>query len=598
MNLKKYVEIAPSSAGVYRMLDIHKNLLYVGKAKNIANRLAQYLQINNLSIRIQKMVAQIDIVEFIVCKTEKEALLLEANLIKSLKPKYNILLKDDKSFPYLVIRTDHQYPQLIKYRGKKNNLSGKYFGPFASIKNLNIALEELQKIFPLRTCSDHYLASRIRPCIQYEIKKCSAPCVNKISQDDYNNISSELEFFLKGNTSNIQDSLVEKMQLASDNLEYEKAANYRDRIVSLNQIQSKKYVSTDLGNSDIIALYIKNYQCCIEIFFFRSGQNLGNKSYYPEQIEDLTPQEILAAFIVHFYQNHEVPKNIIINYELEEKKSIEDLFNIKIFVPKLGEKKRILDFAIDNAKNSLNLKLVKNNQNTQLLLETKNTLNIKNNISRIDVFDNSHLSGTNAVSAMIVFVNNIFSKKEYRLFKFKEANTENDYAMMAEAVKRRYSKLLLQYPSYEEEKWPDLILIDGGPGHLAVITEVLDQLSLDIPLFCIAKGATRTGGKETFYSKNQAPFTLSNHNMVMQFMQRLRDEAHRFAIENHRKNRNKENFTTSLDHIDFIGERRKKLLLNYFGSVSSIKDASIDELRKVKSISKNIAEQIYNYYKN
>lgn len=596
--IKSFIKQAPETPGVYRMLDQSGNILYIGKAKNLNNRIAQYLTTNSLSERIRIMVEQISSIEIIECRSENEAILLEANLIKSLQPKYNILLKDDKSFPYILIREDHPFGQVLKHRGTKK-IKGKYFGPFASINHLNKAIETIQKIFLLRTCTDHYFASRQRPCIQYEIKRCSAPCVGKINEEQYLKLIQQAEDFLEGKSSKLQRELKKKMEEASNNLQYEKAAEFRDRINALNSMQAQQSITANNINADFIAIIIEGNICCIEIFFFRGGQNFGNKAYFPEQIEDLKIDEILSIFISNFYQHNEVPEEIITSHQLAEEKQLSQIFNTKFSISKSGYKRKIIDFALSNAYSAINFKIKHHKYRKFILEELEKTLTTDRNIHRIDVFDNSHLFGKDAVSAMIVSIDGEFSKKHYRLYNPAISNSDNDYQMMQEAITRRYSKLLQEHPNYTQYKWPDLVIIDGGPAHLSIVSEIIHKnLSMQVTIIAIAKGESRDGGNETIYSINQPPLFLKNDNHIMKYIQNLRDEAHRFAITNHRSKRKKKNFESALDSILGIGSHRKKLLLSHFGTVQAIANASINELLNVHSIDNKLAERIFEYFRH
>lgn len=594
--IKNFLKTSPTAPGVYRMLDHKGNVLYIGKAKNIANRLSSYANFNGLSDRIISMINKTSFIEVIITKNEIEALLLEASLIKNLKPKFNILLKDDKSFPYILLRQDHEFGQILKHRGAKK-YKGKYFGPFASISDVNNSIETLQRIFMLRTCSDHFFASRTRPCIQYEIKRCSAPCTIKIAKEDYQKSCEQAEKFLNGKSSEIQKELHFFMSEESKKLNFEKAALLRDKMTALNNIQAKNSITFNIKDSDIIAIDLENNFCAIQIFFFRAGQNYGNKSYFPEQIEEITPEEILSIFIADFYQHNSLPKEILVNATPTNHDELEEIFKTKITKPKSGDKLKIVDFAFQNAKNSLETKISKKTKQENLFKALANLFNVPNLIHRIDVFDNSHISGKFALSAMIVSTIDGFSKKHYRVFDIKGANKQDDYAMMKEGLTRGYLRMLKECPSYQQGIWPDLIVIDGGPGHLSIANEVFQNLKLKIPFICVAKGDKRNAGGETFYQNEKTPINLENNNIVMQFIQNLRDEAHRFAITKHRNKRDKDNLTSMLDKIPNIGPARKKILLQHFGSAKKVAEASITELNMVESIDAKTAEVIYKFFR-
>ena len=591
--LKDFIKTCPNKTGVYRMLDKKNNILYIGKAKNLVKRLTNYVNLTNLSNRICTMVQMIAKIEIIVCRSEKESLLLEASLIKNLKPKFNILLTDDKSFPSILIRKDHDFGQILKHRGQKLH-QGEYFGPFASSADVNKTIEILQKIFLLRTCSDNFFNARKRPCIQYQIKKCSAPCVGYISKEEYDLNLRSSEKFLKGKSIEIQQDLADLMNKESLAKRYEKAAIYRDMIVALNNIQAKNRMNFNVKECDIIAIYKEGNFCAIQIFFIRGGQNFGNKSYFPQQIEESNESEILALFIADFYQHNIPPKLIILNKEPNDKEEIEEIFKTKFSIPKTGDKAKLVDFALQNAKSALISKLLQKETQEKLFEDLANLFLLKTKIKRIDVFDNSHISGTSAIGAMIVATDAGFNKKHYRIFNIKEANTENDYDMMDEVLTRRYSKMIAD----KDHIPPDLIIIDGGPGHLSVANKVFSKLNINIPFVCIAKGDKRNAGFETIYQNNKNPLNLPNDNNVMQFLQRLRDEAHRFAIFTHRNKRKKTIEKSILDDIPNIGPKRKQILLNHFGSAKNVASASVEDLCMVKTIDKSTAEGIYNYFNN
>jgi excinuclease ABC subunit C len=593
--IKKFLSSATTRAGVYRMLDNTGKVLYVGKAKNLFNRLSSYTLINSLSKKTATMISKTSSLEIIVCETEKEALLLEASLIRSLKPKFNIHLKDDKSFPYILIRTDHEYGQILKHRGQKQK-NGLYFGPFASANSVNKIVDYLQKIFLIRPCSDVFFASRKRPCIQYDIKKCSGPCTGKINKEDYDLNLKQAILFLQGKNKTIRETLIAKMNEASEKHLYEKAAEYRDRIVALNEVQSRQNIALNGEDCDYIAISCQETLCCIQIFMFRNGQNYGNKSYFPEQTEGHSDQEILEMFLLNFYKQVDCPKKVYVNVKLENKEILEEILTTTIIIPKSSAQKNIMNFVYDNTSNTLITHLAQGKKQENTFFAISQDLGTHTAIKRIDAFDNSHISGKFSVGAMIVCTAQGFSKKDYRLYNIKENFNGNDYEMMREVLTRRYKKMLLEYSEYTELAWPDLIIIDGGPGHLSTVQNLFKELNLNIPFICIAKGATRTGGNEKIYTHDNRILQLNNRDITLQFMQRLRDEVHRFAISSHRNKRSKENFSSTLTEIPNIGQTRRKNLMEHFGSVSAISQASIAELTQVKLISSKIAELIYSHF--
>ncbi len=594
--IKKFLPSATTRAGVYRMLDENGQVLYVGKAKNLFNRLSSYTLINTFSRKTASMISKTNSLEIIVCETEKEALLLEASLIRALKPKFNILLKDDKSFPYILIRTDHDFGQILKHRGQKKE-NGIYFGPFASAHSVNKIVDYLQKIFLIRPCSDAFFASRKRPCIQYDIKKCSAPCTNKINKQDYDQNLQQVILFLQGKNKKIRETLINDMNEASEKQLYEKAAKYRDRIVALNEVQSRQNIALNGEDCDYIAITNQETLYCVQIFMFRNGQNYGNKSYFPEQTEDLNEQEILEIFLLNFYKQVDCPRKIYLNVKLDNKNILEEILSTNIVLPQKQAQKNIMSFVHDNTTNTLITHLAQGKKQENTFFAINQLLNINTEIKRIDAFDNSHISGKFSVGAMVVCTTQGFSKNDYRLYNIKENSNGNDYEMMRETLSRRYKKMLNEYPTYTELAWPDLIIIDGGPGHLSLVQNLFNELNLNIPFICIAKGETRTGGNEKIYTHDHKILQLSNKDIALQFMQRLRDEVHRFAITAHRKKRTKDNFSSSLTEIPNIGETRKRNLIEHFGSLEAITQASLTELKQVKLISAKLAEDIYNYFK-
>lgn len=592
--------------GIYRMLDAHDKVIYVGKARNLKKRLLNYTHFDKLVNRIKMMVFQIAKIEVTITNTEAEALLLEANLIKKLQPRYNILLKDDKSFPYIVIKEDHPFPQITKYRGKK--LQDRYFGPFASVKAVNDTIAQIQKIFLLRPCSDNYFANRKRACLQYQIRRCSAPCVDKVSQEDYKDLVEQTIAFLSGKTNALQKRLSSLMAESSRKMDYEKAAIYRDKIRSLTAVQASQSITIDrMEDADIIALAREGKISCVQIFFFRAGQNFGNKSYFPVHSEDSTELQILLAFIGQFYQNHIPPKHIILQNKIAEDDSkliVQALYNlhqvkVKFIYPKMGNKLGAVKIAQQNAKEALRVKISEQISKANILIEIKNLFAVEKNIKKIEVYDNSHIMGRYAVGAMIVAGESGFIKNEYRKFNIdnsKMLTGGDDYEMLKQVFTRRFARLIKEYPVYTEGVWPDLVIIDGGIGHFNIANRVLQNLNInDIKLVAMAKGIERNAGKEQFFIQKGA-LTLDKTLPVMRYLQIIRDEAHRFAIGSHRIKRSKSTLKSTIDNIPTIGKKRKNLLLNHFGSIEAIQEASIEELSKVELINKKIATIIYNYF--
>ncbi len=596
----------PELPGVYRMIDAGGEVLYVGKAKNLVKRLTNYTQAARLEYRIQNMVANIASLEVITTASEAEALLLEANLIKKYEPKYNILLKDDKSYPYILLTKDETgFPRIVKHRGQKTE-KGKYYGPFPSAGAVNKAIADLQKAFLIRPCSDSFFDARKRPCMEYQIKRCSAPCVNKISKEDYAALTKQATDFLEGRSREVQEQLVGLMEKESAAMNYEKAASYRDRIKALNQIQAKQNIHMDsVKDADVIGIYQESGQCCIQVFFFRSGNNLGNSPFYPKHTEGASAAEVLSSFLVQFYTNNPPPAEIIISQAIDGKNTIEEaLFSlsghkVKITVPKAGGRLKLIQEAVKNAEGSIRQKILGKAKQEMLLTEVAKLFDLPAKPKRIEVYDNSHIMGKYEIGAMIVAGEEGFNKKAYRRFNIKGDAFEkgDDYAMLEQVLLRRFSRLKQEHPTRQDNIWPDLLLIDGGAGHMSTALRVLTQLGLenDIKFACIAKGPDRNAGREQFFMPGREPFQLPHESPVLYYLQILRDEAHRFAIGSHRNKRAKSVTKSLLDEIPNIGGKRKKLLLNHFGSVDDIKNASIDELMKVEGINRKTAEVIYGF---
>ena len=599
--IRKELPLIPKSPGVYRMLDHKDVILYVGKAKNLPNRLKSYVAEKNHIIRTARMLSQTFKLEITTTANESEALLLEANLIKKHKPKFNILLKDDKSFPFVFISNKDQWPQVTKHRGKKDK-EGFYFGPFASAGTANWTIKMLQKIFQLRVCDDSTFKNRKRPCMLYQIKRCSGPCVNYIDKKDYEKSVEHAIQFVSGKSRDIQKNLSEQMEEASEKLDFERASIFRDRIKSLNIIQSSQRINeANLVDADVIAAYKESGKTCIQVFFYRSKQNWGNQAYFPKHDPDQDITEIMSSFLMQFYENKNVPKLIIINSDIKDKKLIEETLSkkenntISINVAKKGIKAKVIAIAEKNAKESLNRKIYETNNNKNLFEGVSKKFDLKNNISLVEVYDNSHISGTNSVGAMITFGNEGFIKKRYRKFDIKTKGAEqDDFAMLKEVLTRRFKRAILEKGNYLT--FPDLILIDGGKGQYSSAKEVLDEFGLhDLPMIAIAKGKMRNSGDETFFYKGKS-FKFEKNDPTLFFMQRLRDEAHRFAVNSHRAKRAKGITKSLLDQIDGIGSIRKRALLNHFGSARAVESASFDEIKSVEGVEEKVAKKIYNFF--
>jgi excinuclease ABC subunit C len=599
--IRKELSLIPKSPGIYRMLNHKGDILYVGKAKSLPNRLKSYVSEKNHIIRTERMLSQTFKIEITTTANESEALLLEANLIKKFKPKFNILLKDDKSFPFIFIGNKDQWPQVTKHRGKKDK-DGFYFGPFASAGSANWTIKMLQKIFLLRVCDDTTFKNRKRPCILYQIKRCSGPCVGYVEKNDYKNSVDDAIKFISGKSREIQKNLSKQMEEASEKLDFEKASIFRDRIKSLNIIQSSQRINeANLVEADVIAAYKESGKTCIQVFFYRSKQNWGNQSYFPKHDPDQNISEIMSSFLMQFYENKNVPKLIILNLDIKDKKLIEqtlsakDKKNISITIAKKGTKAKVVSLAEKNAKESLNRKLYETNNNKSLFEGVSKKFNLKNNISLVEVYDNSHIQGTNSVGAMVTFGDEGFIKKRYRKFDIKTRNAEqDDYAMLREVLTRRFKRAILEKENYLT--FPDLVLIDGGKGQYSAVREVLNELGLyDIPMIAIAKSKLRNSGNETFFY-NGKTFKFEKNDPTLFFLQRLRDEAHRFAINAHRAKRQKGIRRSLLDQINGIGSMRKRSLLNHFGSARAVESASLEEIKSVEGVEEKVAKKIYNFF--
>ena len=603
-NIKEIIDQSPSSSGIYKMLNEKEEIMYVGKAKNLQNRLKSYLNTNNLSNRIRRMVSRISNIEVIITETEKEALLLEANLIKKLKPPFNILLRDDKSFPYIFINHEQEFPQISKHRGKQK-YKGKYFGPFATINSLNYTLKILQKVFLLRSCDDTIFQNRSKPCLLYQIERCSGPCVDyTLSKKEYLQSVKNAEHFLSGQHSNLQEELSSKMDEESKSLNYEKAASYRDKIVALTQIQSQQNINLyDVKNTDVISISRKGNKSCVQVFIYRSGQNWGNRSYFPKHSDEVETYEILERFIVDFYTRYSPPKNVLLNLPIKNSSLIEtslkSIYNYKtsFFVPKKGKKLDIVNYASRNSELALKNHIAQSHSDKENLSQLSKALNITKKIKRVEAYDNSHLSGKNAVGAMIVYSEEGFEKKSYRKFNIDSSKVKlgDDYGMMRHVLERRFSKEAIKN-SKKYEKLPDLLVIDGGKGHYDLAKEILETKGLnEMELISIFKGEGRKESLDQIIYKNKKNFIDKNTPSFF-FIQRIRDESHRYAIGAHKAKRKREMNASELEPIEGLGRSRRKLLLNHFGSVKNIKNASAQDMMKVRGISKLLSEKIYAYF--
>jgi len=601
--IRKKIPLISNSPGVYRMLDKKNQVLYVGKAKNLPNRLKSYAFDKNQTIRTERMLALTNNLEIITTDNEAEALLLEANLIKKFKPKFNVLLRDDKSFPYIFIEKDCDWPQLSKHRGKKNK-NGYYFGPFASVGSANWTIKILQKVFLLRVCNDSVFKNRDRPCILYQIKRCSAPCVNYLNKNEYSKLVKDSVLFLSGKSKSIQKKMSLEMEKSSEKMNYEKAAILRDRIKALTQIQSSQNISSaNLENADVISVAQEAGKTCVQVFFYRSKQNWGNQSYFPLHDKSHTAEEVLTSFITQFYENKNVPVEIILNKKIKDLSLIKAALEkkekkfISIKNPIKGDGLKLSKMAEKNAKEALTRKIFESETNIKLLDQVADKFKLDILPRTVEVYDNSHIQGSNSVGALITFGSEGFIKKQYRKFniKNKELNPGDDYGMLKEVFERRFSKII-KNKKQTDLVIPDLVIIDGGKGQYSVGRKILDEYGFhDIPIIAIAKGKNRNKSEETFFHKTSA-IKLSKREPLLFFLQRLRDEAHRFAISSHRMKRKKNLTKSLLDQINGIGRTRKRALLNYFGSAKAVESASFDDLKKVEGIEIAVAKKVHDFF--
>lgn len=603
--IANYVKRLPGKPGVYRMFDEYGTVLYVGKAKDLKKRVTAYTSYDRHPTRLRRMIRATTAMEFVITDSETEALILEASLIKRLKPRYNILLRDDKSFPYILVRKDHAAAQVTKHRGARK-IKGDYYGPFASAGAVNRTLDTLQRAFRLRNCSDSYYDARTRPCLQYQIKRCSAPCTGEIQLDEYQGLIEDAEAFLNGKSDKLRQKLQGEMEAASKAMAFEKAAELRDRLRAMAKVTTKSGASninpTTFTDADVIGLYSAGGQSCVQVFFFRAGQNWGNSSHFPRHSKDDTAAQIIEAFIAQFYSNKPVPKQVLLSHTPEEEALITQALcekanrKIEVLIPQRGEKKKIVGQAVKNAQEALGRKLAETGAQEKLLKEIQEIFGMEDVPQRIEVYDNSHIQGTNAIGAFIVAGPEGFQKRDYRTFNIKDTTITpgDDFGMMREVLQRRFARLSKD-PKLE---WPDLVIIDGGKGQLSAVTETLEKLNvLDrISLVAIAKGPDRNAGRETFHMNGRGMFTLPMRTPALYYLQRLRDEAHRFAIGTHRARRKKSMVSNPLDGIDGIGPGRKKALLNHFGSAKAVKGATVEDLASVEGVSQKLAQTIHDYF--
>ncbi|WP_322890430.1 MULTISPECIES: excinuclease ABC subunit UvrC [unclassified Yoonia] len=600
-----YLRSLDSSPGVYRMLDAESRVLYVGKARNLKARVSNYARPGNHSPRIARMISETATMMFLTTRTETEALLLEQNLIKQLKPRYNVLLRDDKSFPNILVTKDHDFPMIRKHRGAKSQ-KGDYYGPFAGAGAVNRTLSQLQRVFLLRNCSDSDFETRTRPCLQYQIKRCSGPCCGMISKDDYALSVKEAENFLQGRTKGIQEALAAQMQAASDDMLFERAAALRDRIKALTQVQSAQGINPqNTAEADVIALHTDGGQACVQVFFIRANQNWGNHDYYPRISGEEDMAEVMEAFVGQFYAGREPPRMLILSHGLDN----DDLMaaalaekagrKVEIVIPQRGEKAELVQNALRNARESLARKMSETATQSRLLKGLAEAFDLPKVPQRIEVYDNSHIQGAHAVGAMVVAGPDGFDKNQYRKFNIRgdDLTPGDDFGMMKEVLKRRFQRLIKEDPERTQGTWPDLLLIDGGQGQVSAVRQIMDDMGVsDIPMVGVAKGLDRDAGKEEFHRTGKPVMALRHNDPVLYFVQRMRDEVHRFAIGTHRAKRSKAIGATPLDDVPGVGATRKRALLAHFGSAKAVARANLADLKAVDGVSANMAQVIYDYF--
>jgi excinuclease ABC subunit C len=603
--IQGYLRALDASPGVYRMLDSESRVLYVGKARNLRARVSNYARPQGHSPRIARMISLTASMMFLTTRTETEALLLEQNLIKQLKPKFNVLLRDDKSFPNILVTKDHPFPQIKKHRGAKKE-KGNYYGPFASAGAVNRTLNQLQRVFLLRDCSDSMFESRTRPCLQYQIKRCSAPCVGRVSREAYAASVADAQKFLTGKTTDIQNRLAAEMAEASEAMEFERAAALRDRIKALTMVQTAQGINPQgVQEADIVALHMEGGQACVQVFFIRANQNWGNRDYYPRVGDHVDAAEVLEAFLGQFYDTREPPRQILLSNEIENPDLMAEALSgklgrkVELLVPKRGEKAELVDSALRNAREQLARKMAESATQAKLLRGLAEAFHLEKTPERVEVYDNSHIQGAHAVGAMIVAGPDGFEKNSYRKFNIKgeELTPGDDFGMMKEVLSRRFKRLIKEDPDRKEGHWPDLLLIDGGAGQVSAVAGIMSEFGVgDIPMVGVAKGLDRDAGKEEFHRVGKQPFALRHNDPVLYFIQRLRDEAHRFAIGTHRAKRSKAVGATPLDDVPGVGSARKRALLAHFGSAKAVARANLSDLKAVEGVSGKLAEKIYDFF--
>src|SRR4051794_16423669 len=602
--IREVLKTLPVRPGVYRMQDARGDVLYVGKARTLKNRVTSYTQVARLPKRLQRMVSQTRSMTVVTTRTEAEALLLEAQLIKRFRPPYNVLLRDDKSFPFILLREDHRFPRVQKHRGARR-IKGQYYGPFASAGSVTRTLNALQKLFLLRSCSDSFFENRSRPCLLFQIKRCSAPCVDRIGAQDYGELVDEAKEFLAGKSTGVQARLSKQMAIAAEKQDYELAAVYRDRLRALTYIQGSQTVHAEgLGDADVFALACKAGTISIQAFFIRGGQNWGHRAFFPAHVNEVPEVEVMSSFLVQFYEDMPPPRRILLDRDLPDRELLEEALSeraerkVVIERPQRGARRKLLEQAQRNAEEALDRRLAETTTQGKILRELADTFELADVPKRIEVYDNSHIMGTNATGAMIVAGPEGFRKNSYRKFNIKSAQTNDDFGMMKEVLERRFARLEKDDPDRQSGEWPDLILIDGGKGQLSSVCEVMEDAGVhDVPVVGVAKGPHHgREGREVFHLPGGREITLPTNSALLFYLQRLRDEAHRFAIGTHRAKRAKSLTTSTLDEVPGIGPSRKRALLMHFGTARAVKGAALEDLERAPGISKAMARQLYDYF--
>jgi excinuclease ABC subunit C len=602
--IRNVLKTLPQRPGVYRMQDARGDVLYVGKARVLKNRVTNYTQVAKLPKRLSRMVAQTRSMTIVTTRTEAEALLLEAQLIKRFRPPYNVLLRDDKSFPFILLREDHAFPQVRKHRGARR-IKGQYYGPFASAGSVTSTLNALQKLFLLRSCSDGFFQSRSRPCLLHQIRRCSAPCVGRISEADYAELVADAKLFLAGKSTNVQARLGQQMAEAADRKDYELAAVYRDRLRALTYVQGSQTVHAEgLGDADIFALACKAGSMCIQAFFIRGGQNWGHRSFFPAHTNDVPEEEVLTDFLMQFYEDVPPPRLVLVDRDLGESALMAEALGeragrkVEISRPRRGDRRKLMEQARRNAEEALDRRMAETTTQAKVLRELAEAFELEGRPDRIEVYDNSHIMGTNATGAMIVAGPEGFRKNNYRKFNIKSAQTNDDFGMMREVLTRRFARLEKEDPNRQKGDWPDLVLIDGGKGQLNAVLEIMEEQGVsDVPVVGVAKGPHHgREGREVFHLPGGRELTFPTNSPLLFYLQRLRDEAHRFAIGTHRAKRAKSLTVSTLDDVPGIGPNRKRALLMHFGTARAVKGAALEDLERAPGISAGMARQIYDYF--